>query len=156
MYVNIYGVSKNEYETKIIKELYSGENGQIFQMMQFFYFCNVMYDIKELKECFEQMFEDGKTNSQILAKLLIENYEEPSYISSKNIPISGIYFEYYKDIKNILNYALEIKEKSIISCKIALNKINQKNIKKQLENILICEQKHKQIIINLINKYVDL
>ena len=29
-------------------------------------------------------------------------------------------------------------------------------IKKQLENILICEQKHKQIIINLINKYVDL
>ena len=48
MYVNIYGVSKNEYETKIIKELYSGENGQIFQMMQFFYFCNVMYDIKVL------------------------------------------------------------------------------------------------------------
>ena len=98
--------------------------GQIFQMMQFFYFCNVMYDIKELKECFEQMFEDGKTNSQILAKLLIENYEEPSYISSKNIPISGIYFEYYKGIKNILNYALEIKEKSIISCKIALKIIN--------------------------------
>ena len=54
MYVNIYGVSKNEYETRIIKELYSGENGQIFQMMQFFYFCNVMYDIKELKDCIKK------------------------------------------------------------------------------------------------------
>ena len=56
MYVNIYGVSKNEYETKIIKELYSGENGQIFQMMQFFYFCNVMYDIKVL---YGEMAESG-------------------------------------------------------------------------------------------------
>lgn len=154
--MNIYGVSKNEYETKLIKELYSGENGQIFQMMQFFYFCNVLFDIQELKDCFEQMFEDCKISSNILAKMLVENYEEPSYISSKNIPISGINFEYYKGIKNILNYTLEIKEKSIINCKIALNKINQKNFKKQIENILICEQKHKQIIVNLINKYVDL
>ena len=153
--MNIYGVSKNEYETKLIKELYSGENGQIFQMMQFFYFCNVLYDIDELNNFFEQMFEDCKNNSQILAKILFKNSEEPSYISSKNIPISGINFEYYKGIKNILNYTLEIKEKSIINYKIVLNKINQKNIKKSLENILICEQNHKQIIGNLIKKYVD-
>ena len=155
MYVNIYGVSKNEYETKLLKELYSGENGQIFQMMQFFYFCNALYDIDELNKIFDQMFEDCKNNSKILAKILFENSEEPSYISSKNIPISGINFEYYKGIKNILNYTLEIKEKSIINYKIVLNKINQKNIKKSLENILICEQNHKQIIGNLIKKYVD-
>ncbi len=155
MYVNIYGVSKNEYETKLVKELYSGDNGQIFQMMQFFYFCNALYDIDELNNFFEQMFEDCKNNSQILAKILFKNSEEPSYISSKNIPISGINFEYYKGIKNILNYTLEIKEKSIINYKIVLNKINQKNIKKSLENILICEQNHKQIIGNLIKKYVD-
>ena len=54
-----------------------------------------------------------------------------------------------------VNNDIEIKEKSIINYKIVLNKINQKNIKKSLENILICEQNHKQIIGNLIKKYVD-
>ena len=67
---NAFFISKNEYETKLVKELYSGENGQIFQMMQFFYFCNALYDIDELNKFFEQMFEDCKNNSQILAKIL--------------------------------------------------------------------------------------
>ena len=47
----------------------------------------------------------------------------------------------------------EMMEKSIINYKIAINKINEKNIKNLLENILVCEQKHKQIIEDLIKKY---
>ena len=148
-----FNLGKNEYTIKTIKELYSGEFGETWQLLQFLYFSFVTSDINGLYDSILEIKKDDENHSKLLAKILIDFGEEPSYISSKNIPLSGINFEYFKGIKNILNYALEIKEKSIINYKIAINKINEKNIKNLLENILVCEQKHKQIIEDLIKKY---
>ena len=122
-------------------------------MLQFMYFCYVQKDNKQFLEKFLEILTDEQKHHKILGELLFSLGESPTYFSSKNIPLSGISFEYFLGLKNILSFALELKEKSIINYKIAINKITKLGIKQTLEKILVDEQKHKQILQNLIQLY---
>lgn len=148
-----FSPSKNDYQIKIIKDLYCGELGETQQMLQFLYFCYVTNVQSDFYETLQTIQKDDAAHHKILGEILQKLGGEPSYFSGNNIPLSGLNFEYYKGLKNILDYALEIKEKIILNYKIAINKISEKNIKKMLENILISEQKHKQLIQKLQEKY---
>ena len=144
---------KNTYQINIIKDLYSGEFSETESMLQFMYFCYVQKDNKQFVEKFLEILTDEQKHHKILGELLFSLGESPTYFSSKNIPLSGIGFEYFLGLKNILSFALELKEKSIINYKIAINKITKLRIKQTLEQILVDEQKHKQILQNLMQIY---
>lgn len=147
--------NKNTYQINIIKDLYSSEFGETESMLQFMYFCYVQKDNKQFCEKFFEIFQDEQKHHKILGELLFSLGESPTYFSSKNIPLSGVSFEYFVGLKNILSFALELKEKIIINYKIAINKITKTNIKNTLEKILTDEQKHKQILQNLMELYVS-
>ena len=151
--MNTFCPSKNNYQIKLIKNLYCGELGETQQMLQFLYFCYVTNINNDFYEILQTIQKDDSSHHNILGELLHGLGDEPSYFSGNHIPLSGVNFEYFIGLKNIINYALEIKEKIIINYKIAINKIQEKNIKKILENILADEQKHKQLLQNLQTKY---
>jgi rubrerythrin len=69
------------------------------------------------------------------------------------VPLSGRDFEYFKGIKQMLEYGISQKEKSIINYKIIISKILEKEIKNILEIIICDEQKHKEMLENLLKKY---
>lgn len=78
---------------------------------------------------------------------------DPTYYSSKNTYLNGKNVEYTKGIKQMILRGIEIKEKSIINYKILISKIIEKEIKNILEIILVDEQKHKEMLKNMLKKY---
>ena len=78
--------------------------------------------------------------------------DKPDYRHSQNVFFSTSGFEYPKSIKQIILYAIELKENYIIEIKNALQKVKVKHIIFDLQNILEKNRKHKQMLENIIKK----
>ena len=147
-------INHNDYYSKLIKEIYAGDNGETFMFLQFLYFSYTLSSFEnEFTKTFYLISQDDIDHHAMLGECLVKLGGEPTYISSKNIALNGINFEYFKGLKQIIEYAIEIKEKSIINYKILLNKIQEKEINNILEMILCDEQKHKELLENMLKKY---
>ena len=147
-------ISPNEYYAKLIKDAYIGEDSETYLMLQFLYFSYILSNFEnDFVSSLYTIAQDDIDHHLLLGECIVKLGGDPDFISNKNTPLSGMNFEYLKSIKSILDYGIELKEKSIIKYKILINKIVEKEIKNILETILIDEQKHKEMLINMRKKF---
>ena len=147
-------INQNNYYANLLKDAYSGEVGETFSLLQFQYFSYVISNFEnEFTSQFYMIAQDDLEHHSMLGECIVKLGGDPTFISSKNIAINGNNFEYVKGIKQMILQGIEIKEKTIINYKILIAKISEKEIKNILEIILTDEQKHKEILENMLKKY---
>lgn len=144
----------NNYYATLLQDIYAGTNGKTKSILQFMYFSYILSSFEnEFSSEFESIVQDDFIHHKILGKLIVQLGGNPTYISSKGVYFSGNCIESIKGIRQILEMSIEIKKKSIINCKILLAKIAEKDIKNILEIIISDEQKHRDILKNMLKKY---
>ena len=141
----------NNYHITLLKNLYGGESGETFCVLQFSTYAFTLKGKKsEFSNVFFNILKDEQIHQNTLGELIVsqggdlvlENIE-------KNISFT-------KNIKNMFENCIEIKEKSIIEYKLAIKRISDLKIKKILKNILADEQKHLCIIKETFDKYMTI
>ncbi len=139
----------NNYVVGLLKNLYADDYGEIFCGMQLktFYF-TLLGKQSEFAQVFLNMCEDEVSHQKILGEKIVESGGEIDF--DKNI-INNLIFT--KNIKEMLNFVIEIKEKSIINYKLSIAKMPEKDVALLLKKILIDEQKHIMVCRDLLEKY---
>lgn len=149
-------IQPNDYYSKLIKSAYIGAESETNMFMQFLYFSYVLSNFQnEFTTAFYAIAQDDLDHHSMLGECLIKLGGDPDFVSNKNVALSGRDFEYFKGIKQMLEYGISKKEKALINYKILINKIAEKEIKNILEIIVCDEQKHKEILENLLKKYTE-
>jgi len=146
-------IKPNGYHEGIIKNLYSGPEGEVVTFMQEFYQENLVYPFeKEQYEFLNKIRKDDMEHAKRLSQILICMGSDPKYLTAKNVWISGRSVDYVKSFKQMLYTNLELKEKVIIDYKTAIEKIEDKNINLILALNLEDEILHKNMILRYIEK----
>lgn len=146
-------IKPNGYYQGIIKQLYSGNEGEVLTFLQEMYQANIVFPFeKEQYEFLKQLCTDDIEHTKRLAEILTLMGDDPKYLNTQNVWISGKSVDYVKSYKQILYCDLELKEKIIIDYKTAINKISDNNINMILTLNLEEEILHKQMILRQIEK----
>ena len=147
-------MAQNTYYASLLQDVFGGANGETKCLMQMLYFC---YELSVFENEFSKVFYDiaidDLTHHNVLGEMIVRLGGEPALCSHSNIVFSGNDIERVKGIRQILDTAIEMKEKCILNYKILLTKIPEKEIKNILEIILCDERKHKELLENLLKKY---
>lgn len=144
-------IKPNGYYEGIIKGLYSGNEGEVLTFLQEMYQANMVYPFeKEQYEFLKKLYEDDIEHSHRLAEILVLMGADPKLLNTQNVWLSGKSIDYVKSYKQMLYTNLELKEKTIIDYKTAINKISDSNINLILELNLEDEILHKQMLIKQI------
>lgn len=147
-------IQPNEYYAKLVKTAYVGEESETNMLLQFLYFSYVLSGFEnEFTTAFYKIAQDDLDHHSMLGECLIKLGGDPNFVTSKNVVFSGNDIEYFKGTQQMLEYGISQKEKAVINYKILMNKIAEKEIKNTLEIIVCDEQKHKEILENLLKKY---
>ena len=147
-------IKPNNYYSTLLQDAYCGEDGETFYFLQFQYFCYILSSFEnEFTDEFYKIAQDDLDHHTMLGECIVKLGGDPIYKNSKGVNFNLKDIEYLKGIKQIFTYCIELKEKSIINYKILLSKIMDKEIKNILEIILSDEQKHKEVIENMLKKY---
>ena len=151
---NLNKINPNKYFASLLQDVYAGQNGESKMFLQFLYFAYVLCNFdKEFVDSFYIIAKDDIEHHNLLGEMIVKLGGDPLYVSSKNIAMSFAEIESIKSLKQIINFGLNLKEKTIIEYKILLAKITEKEIKNILEIIISDEQKHKEMLENLLKKY---
>jgi len=149
-------IKPNGYYQGLITNLYAGNEGEVLTFMQELYQANIVYPFeKDQFEFLKKLYEDDIVHSRRLAEILVLMGGDPKYLNAHNIWISGKSVDYVKSFKQILYSNLELKEKTIIDYKTAINKISDNNINLILTLNLEDEILHKNMILRQIEKNIN-
>lgn len=144
-------IKPNGYYEGIIKGLYSGSEGEVLTFLQEMYQANLVFPFeKEQYEFLKKLYEDDIEHSQRLAEVLVLMGSDPKLLNTQNVWLSGKSIDYVKSYKQMLYTNLELKEKTIIDYKTAINKISDSNINLILEMNLEDEILHKNMLVKQI------
>lgn len=144
-------IKPNGYYEGIVKGLYAGNEGEVIAFLQEMYQANIVFPFeKEQYEFLKQLYQDDIEHTKRLAEILVIMGADPKYLNVQNMWISGKSIDYVKSYKQMLYCNLELKEKTIIDYKTAINKISDKNINMILNLNLEDEILHKKMIIRQI------
>ena len=147
-------ITPNKYYADLLQDAYAGKHGESKMFLQFLYFSYVLCNFdKEFADCFCLIAKEDIEHHNLLGEIIVKLGGDPLYVSSKNIAMSFAEIEALKSLKQIINLGIELKEKTIIDYKILLAKIAEKEIKNILEILISDEQKHKEMLENLLKKY---
>lgn len=146
-------IKPNGYYQGIIKMLYAGNEGEVLTFLQEMYQANIVFPFeKQQYEFLQQMYTDDMEHCKRLAEILTIMGDDPKYINNQNIWLSGKSVDYVKSYRQMLYCDLELKEKTIIDYKTAINKITDNNINMILSLNLEDEILHKQMLLRQIEK----
>ena len=146
-------MSSNDYICGLLKDVYAGKNGATTLFLQFTYFQYILSNFEnEFKQVFCSIASRDLQHHKMLGELIVKFGGDPDFCTA-NEYFSGKFIENFKGIKQILSYAVELKEKSIINYKIILSKIEEKQALKVLKSIVVDEQKDKEVLQDLLKKY---
>ena len=144
---------KNSYYSGILQNLYSGSEGEVVTFLQLRYHSYILENFnKEIAQSLNEIALEDLKHQDLLANSIQMTSGDPKYLNSESKWINGRQIDYVKDIKQILALNLESKEKSIIDYKIAISKIDNQQIKSLLLSILEDEEKHRDIIKDLLKE----
>ena len=144
----------NGYYANLLQDVYAGSNSESKMFLQFLYFAYTLCNFdNDFLDVFYKIAKDDIEHHSLLGEMIVRLGGDPVYKSSKNVYMSFDEIEDIKGLKQILNLAIELKEKIIISYKILLKKIVEKEIKNILEIIVCDEETHKELLENLLKKY---
>ena len=146
-------IKPNGYYQGIITNLYAGNEGEVLTFLQEMYQANLVFPFeKEQYEFLKKLYQDDIVHAGRLAEILVLMGGAHKYLTAQNMWISGKSVDYVKSYKQILYTNLELKEKTIIDYKTAINKINDKNINLILSLNLEDEILHKNMLLRQIEK----
>ncbi|MBQ7885078.1 MAG: hypothetical protein IJ318_03180 [Clostridia bacterium] len=146
-------IKPNGYYEGIVKNLYSGNEGEVLTFLQEMYQANMVFPFeKEQHEFLLKLYSDDIEHTKRLAEILVLMGSDPKYLNVQNVWLSGKSVDYVKSYKQMLYCNLELKEKIIIDYKTAINKISDNNINMILTLNLEDEILHKQMILRQIEK----
>ncbi|MBQ3494313.1 MAG: hypothetical protein IJA69_02750 [Clostridia bacterium] len=135
----------NAFYGEVLKNIFSGEISLTTCLNFSLYFCYLFCDVNEIYVQSQKILEDELICHKNLAKLLENCGEKPIFFDKnydflpKNLPT-----------KNMLEYAICLKEKCIVNIKIAKTKIKHKKILFCLDEIIKTYQNHKNIYSTLL------
>lgn len=142
-YPTIKSLRKNSYYSGILKNLYAGSEGECIVFLQLKYQTYILKNFyAEIVSLLEEIAKTELLHQQLLADAILMSGGDPTYSNSQNKWIGGRQIDYVKDIKQIISFDIELKEKIIIDYKIAIAKIDNIEIKKLLASILQDEEIH--------------
>lgn len=149
-YPTINSLIKNSYYCGILKNLYAGSEGECVVFLQLKYQIYILKNFRAEIACLlEEIVKTELLHQQLLANAILMSGGDPTYANSQNKWLGGRQIDYVKDIKQIISYDIEIKEKVVIDYKIAIAKIDNVEIKKLLASILQDEEIHLRKLKNI-------
>lgn len=139
----------NNYIISQLKNLYSGKYGEIFCNLQFSYFAYMAEGLESVfADVFLNILKDEQRHQKILGQNIVLNGGDLNFDVAN---CKGLYFT--KNIKNMLENAIDLKEKCIINYKMTLTKISNSQTNNILKNVLTDEQKHILLLRDALKKY---
>jgi len=130
-------IKVNSYYEGLIQNLFGGSKGCFSNFMTFFYqYCQVKEFSPENTQCMAKLYEAELKNCQILSEILIMIGGDNRYYSSSRKYLSGFNVDYSKAHSKMFMSDVEMIEIGIIEVKNALQKIENRQIKEKLKEIL--------------------
>lgn len=146
---NCYSIKarvQNEYYVNLLKILYNGENGESFCLFQFLIYSNNLSDFEnDITKTLYEISKDDLLHLKKIGDLIIQfggKLENENWNKKYN---------FSKKIEEIIKNLIKIKENCLINYKIIRNKIPNLLINKALQEIIIDEQKHCELLKNIIS-----
>ncbi len=139
----------NNFKISLLKDAYCGETSEMFCILQMSYFAYTASGLgSDFAEIFLNIVEDEERHQKILGKFIVEQGGDLEFDVEK---FKHLYFT--KNIKNMLEKAIDLKEKCIINYKLLLTKISDVHTKNITKNIVADEQKHILWLRDALEKY---
>ena len=132
---NLY--KTNSYYEGLIQNLFGGAKGSFALFMHFFYQYNqsAIFAIDYI-DCFKQLYLLELKNCEILSQIILKMGGDNKYYSSQRKYLSGNNVDYVKNIERILVTDIEFLEISVLEVKSIINKIDNFEIKRELQFVL--------------------
>lgn len=149
-YPLIKNLCKNSYYCGILQNLFAGNESECVMLMQLKYQISILtgfYD--NYVETLKNICSNDLYHQELLAHAILMCGGDPIYANAQNKWLGGRQVDYIKDLKQIISYDIEFKEKMIIDYKIAIAKIENFEIKSLLASILQDEESHLRQLKNL-------
>lgn len=141
---------KNSYYCGILQNLFAGNESECVLIMQIKYQLSILGEFYEnYTEILKNICSTDLTHQELLANAILMCGGDPIYANAQNIWLGGRQVDYIKDLKQIISYDIEIKEKIILDYKIAIAKIDNFEIKSLLASILQDEESHLRQLKNI-------
>ena len=139
----------NNFKISLLKDAYCGETSEMFCILQMSYFAYTASGLgSDFAEIFLNIVEDEERHQKILGKFIVEQGGDLEFDVEN---FKHLYFT--KNIKNMLEKAIDLKEKCIINYKLLLTKISDVHTKNITKNIVADEQKHVLWLRDALEKY---
>ena len=139
----------NNFKISLLKDAYCGETSEMFCILQMSYFAYTASGLgSDFAEIFLNIVEDEERHQKILGKFIVEQGGDLEFDVEN---FKHLYFT--KNIKNMLEKAIDLKEKCIINYKLLLTKISDVHTKNITKDIVADEQKHILWLRDALEKY---
>lgn len=153
-YPKLSRIKHNSYYQGLVQNLYCGKEGEVTLFLQFNYQSNILLPFgDDYAKIFENFANEELFHIQLLAQTIISLGGDPVYCDNQGRWFGGRWIDYIKDIKQMLELNIEMKEKIIIDYKTTISKIDDLSIKQMLNLILRdeekCHEKLKQLLSDL-------
>ena len=123
--------------------MYCSNESEIVSFLQFEYQKNLLLPFgNEYARFFGYVAQEDLFHSSLLAETIISLGGLPVYCDNQGKWLGGRRIDYVKNIKSMISFDIELKEKMIIDYRTAISKIDDIKIKKLLEMIVNDEQNH--------------
>ncbi|MDD2445491.1 MAG: ferritin-like domain-containing protein [Clostridia bacterium] len=152
-YSKIIDIKTNPFYSEILQNLYMEDAGEVYSYLQFCYQSFLLLPFEnEVGNLFEKIASDDFLHMKLLSHHIVILGGNPIFSNSKGIWLRGRNINYSKNIKSMLIANIEIKENSLINYKIALTKIEDRNLKKLLNSIILDEDSHLKKLKDCLKK----
>jgi len=152
-YNKIIDIKTNPFYSEILQNLYMGNAGEVYSYLQLCYQSFLLLPFRnEVGNLFEKIANDDFLHMKLLSHHIVILGGNPIFSSSKGIWLRGRNINYGKDIKSMLIADIEVKENSLINYKVALAKIDDGNLKKLLNSIILDEENHLEKLKDCLKK----
>lgn len=140
-YPKLSRIKHNDYYCGIVQDLYCGKEGELTSFLQFTYQNNILLPFgNDFYRFFASLADEDLFHCQLLSETIISLGGDPFYCDNQGRWFGGRWIDYVKNIKQMLELDIEMKEKLIIDYKTAISKIDDLSIKQMLDAILKDEQ----------------
>jgi len=142
-YGKLMEIKTNPFYAEILQNLYAGDNCEVISYLQLCYQSSLLLPFEsEIGKTFEQVANEDSLHMKLLSHYIVLYGGNPIFSNSQGIWLGGRSVNYSKNIKSMLLSNIDLKENSLINYKTANAKIEDKNLKKLLNSIILDEETH--------------
>ena len=150
-------ISYNSYYEGLLQDLFCGNDGLFSLFLHFFYqYNNIFVFNNNFSNKFQTLYKLELESCEKVCQLIFYMGGDAKYYSSTKKYISGMNIDYMKNLKSTLELDIELVEKSTIDIKNTMAKIENKEIKKQLNEILKIKTVEEKILKDIYLQLIEL